>query len=289
MMRATRAALAGVALLVLTVAAPSSVAAEASEMEILDMYLEQFDTWRGAQGVGVEMVQDRCHRTGGTEDTSKLPPLASLDSTNDLMFQHARWHGEHGRFLEPVFTWSDSDPYGLEFLEYHRDLILTYGDWRLLNGHPALVAWDPMTPIPASLAYPVDLPCRARESEDPKIALPTYLTVAGGTNGSPFWGYAALCEIPDANRLGKTIEGSWYHADVHLTIGGDMADAGLTLRDPVFWPWHVHVQSIYETWMTCEPPQVAAASDPAPRETPGFGLPLALLGVLAMARVTKRK
>ncbi len=263
-------------------------AAAVSEMAILDSYLENFDTYRGAHDVWVTMVYDRCHRNGGTEDTSKLPLVASVDATNDLMFQHAKWHGDQGRFLEPVYTWSDSDPYGIEFLEYHRDLIVTYEDWRALHDYPVLVSWDPMTPIPEEFAYPVAMPCLKRATETPGIALPSFLTVGGGSDGSPFWGYTALCDIPDANRLGKTIEGSWYHADVHLTIGGDMAEAGLTLRDPIFWPWHKHVQGIYDTWMACASLQLDAQSGAQAKATPGVALPVGLIAVLwASGRVRR--
>ncbi len=277
-----RGASAWFAVLVL-LAAPASVQAAPTEMEILDQYLEQFDTYRGHGPVWVKTVYDRCLRTGGGEDTSKVPGVASLDATNDLMFQHAKWHGTRGFFLEPVFTYSDSDPYGTEFIEYHAELIRTYADWRALHGYPELVAWDPIAPIPPAYAYPVELPCKARTSEDPQIAVPSYLTIPGGDATSPFWGYTALCQIPDLNRLGKTIEGSWYHADVHLAIGGDMADAGLTLRDPIFWPWHTHVQQIVETWETCAPTQLAQEAGPAAKNAPGVGL-LAGLALLLAAR-----
>lgn len=252
-------------------------------MEILDLYLEQFDTWRGAQGIWTPLVVDRCLRNGGTEDSSKLPVVASVDSTNDLMFQHAAWHGEQGGFLEPVYTWSDSDRYGLEFLEYHRDLVATYDEWRVMNGYPALVPWDPSTPIPDAYAYAVAAPCLERESEDPQVAMPSFLTVEGGSDLSPFWEYTSLCEIPDANRLGKTIEDSWYHAEVHLTIGGDMAEAGLTLRDPIFWPWHVHVQGIYDSWMACPLSVADPVHDQGTNEAPGFPLATPVLATLGLA------
>lgn len=264
----------------LVIAAPG-VDAQQTEMEILDLYLEQFDTYRGAEGVWVNTVYDRCQRTGGTEQTAGLVPVASADATNDLLFQHARWHGERGRLIEPVFTWSDSDPYGIDFLEYHRDLVVTYEGWRAMNGYTVLPAWDPATPIPAEFAYDVGLPCKARESDAPGIVLPTFLTAGGGEAESPFWGYRALCDIPDANRLGKTIEGSWYHADVHLTIGGDMADAGTTLRDPIFWPWHKHVQGIYDAWSACPPLQEDAAGSQA---APAAALPLLGLVLVLVAR-----
>ncbi len=141
-----------------------------------------------------------------------------------------------------------------------------------------------MTPIPEAFAYPVDVPCRARESENPGVPLPSFLTVSGGNETSPFWGYTALCQIPDANRLGKTIEGSWYHADVHLAIGGDMADAGLTLRDPIFWPWHVHVQDIYESWLACASLPLDEADHPEAKEAPGPMLPVLFLVLVWVAR-----
>ncbi len=260
-------------------------------MEILDRFLEQFDTYRGAESVWVSLVYDRCHRNGGTEDSSKIPLVTSVDSTNDLMFQHAKWHGDQGRFLEPVYTWSDSDAYGVEFLEYHRALVVTYDDWRVMNGYPPIVPWDPLTPIPEAYAYRVEAPCLKRESENPQVALPTYLTVEGGSDASPFWGYTSLCEIPDSNRLGKTIEGSWYHADVHLTVGGDMAEAGYTLRDPLFWPWHAHVQGLYDTWMACAGPATTDGNDrpgAEARATPGLPATTLLLAVLWLARTTHR-
>lgn len=270
-------------------AASPAPAAASDEMAILDAYLAQFDKpVYVADEEAPSPIVDRCHRHGGQEDVARLPLGAGAAATNDLMFQHSEWHGERGRFTEPVFTWSDSDPYGRHFIEYHADLLRTYVDWRAANGHAPLAPWDPMTPIPDSLAYPVEPPCRARESNDPRIPLPTFLTVEGGTDGSPFWGYTALCDIPDLNRLGKTIEGSWYHADVHLTIGGDMAEAALTLRDPVFWPWHAHVQGIVETWQACQALEVEGDGARETRETPGLALPGALTALAVVACFRKR-
>lgn len=250
---------------------PTAAGQMVDEMAILDEYLARFDTWRGAEGVGTTVVFDRCHRNGGTEESSKVPVTTSADATNDLMFQHAKWHGDHGGFLEPVYTWSDSDPYGIEFLEYHGNLVRTYNDWRVSQGHAVLTPWDPMTPIPPDHAYDVAAPCLARKSGDPQVALPSFLTTTGGSDRSPFWGYTSLCQIPDANRLGKTIEDSWYHADVHLSIGGDMAEAGFTLRDPIFWPWHAHVQGIHDAWTGCTTNVTVEAADPASRDAPGGG------------------
>lgn len=285
-------AVAGIGLLVAALAVASSAKASAAtaEMDIVDEYLSQFDKVATYEDTQASMVQDRCHRTGGPEQGATLPQGGGTAATNGLMFQHVEWHGERGRFMEPAFTWSDSDSYGQDFIEFHAALISTFEDWRVLHGYGPLEPWDPMTPIPEAFDYPVGPPCEARINEDPRIALPTFLTVKGGNETSPFWEYQSLCEFPDANRLGKTMEASQYHAAVHNTVGGDMEAAGLTLRDPVFWAWHSFLEGVHTEWQACgqQAMEDATASETAERSTPSVNFPLVVVAIGFVALVRRQ-
>ena len=39
-----------------------------------------------------------------------------------------------------------------------------------------------------------------------------------------------------------------YHANVHNAAGGHMPDADTSPSDPIFWPFHALLVSIYERW-----------------------------------------
>lgn len=159
------------------------------------------------------------------------PAHCSRDSSNNVhLDQHFLWH-------------STTFP-STSFLVFHHQLVHTYEAWRSANGHPALVSWDPSTPMPASFA--VHAGCPARSTSNPGIATPTWATVAGGATPAPIHGHHRLCEFRDEVQLGQSLVG--WHDGTHVAVSGDMSSTMLAPRDPIFWAWHRYVDDIYHTW-----------------------------------------
>ena len=297
------------------------------EQTILDRYLHQFDRYPNLP---------YCARMGGQEMTADgpgLPPSANhYNLTNSLLDEHMRWHVRHARLLNATGYADDNNTAGLEFVMMHRSMLKSYDDWRVANGAQPLAPWDPVTRIPPELSYNVTYPCHARASEFPGVRLPAWLTVAGGNETSPIFQYTSLCQFQTLNRLGKELDEEGreallhaeglvgsppprppnYHAQVHLGVGGDMADASISMRDPVFWAWHEYLDSHTRHWETAcghcgqaadyemaAMPGMAHEAGPAcgaarpdaflpAKSTPGFGV-IAIVVVLGwLVRTTRR-
>lgn len=105
--------------------------------------------------------------------------------------------------------------------------------------------------------------------------LPSFWKTAVGTTSDPW--YAAGC--PDQNRvktctvstkkslkdytlrqLGESIESGQYrtdfqvnyHALAHIAASDDMSDPATSMRDPIFWSWHSHLDSILTQWQALQ-------------------------------------
>ena len=67
------------------------------------------------------------------------------------------------------------------------------------KGYLPVSSWDPSTPIPDSLAHDVKLEGLRETSNpssvDPLCKTPTWLTVAGGSDKDPTYGYTALYQF----------------------------------------------------------------------------------------------
>jgi hypothetical protein len=151
--------------------------------------------------------------------------------------EHGDWHRAHTPGVPG---------HGQHFLEFHREYIGKYDRWRRANGVPPIPLWDPSTPIPA------EVPHGARVSSNPvsrngAVRKPTWLRRSGGSAFDPVWGHSNLRQFRNAEELGSAIDSGW-HGSVHNTIGGDMANAAVAPRDPVFWRWHKFIDSIWLNW-----------------------------------------
>jgi hypothetical protein len=159
----------------------------------------------------------------------------------DVPNVHHRWHGKPA-----------GENYGQAFLQFHRDFVAAYDDWRVAHGYERVVAWDPSTPIPPADAHP------GRSSDDPSsidplCKKPPWLTREGGTDSErdPVFGARRLADYTSANQLGEAIDSQYaltWHNRVHQTIGGDMADSMRVPYDPIFWPWHRYIDDIWKDY-----------------------------------------
>ncbi len=109
-------------------------------------------------------------------------------------------------------------------------------------------------------------------------SLPSWYTVEGGTDADPW--FAAGCPVDfdggggttcsastktelgdySLRELGESIESGWYrddyrvnyHALGHVAASGDMGDPRTSMRDPIFWAWHGHIDQILRAWRTTQ-------------------------------------
>lgn len=263
----------------------SPAATEAPELGIVGAFLAETDS--------PLVMGDHCRRHGGVQTTEDLPALDAPWPvwTNGHLYEHVSWHFRHLSIERAVFSLGPEDRYGDEFVAFHREMIAHYDAWREAYGHEPVATWDPALPIPPEFAYPASAGCRARDHDDVNLPAPTWATIAGGEKRDPLWNHTALCQFADVNELGKSID--WgYHGDVHAAVGGDMDNALVSPRDPVFWAWHkfldVEIFQTYERECIGEPATLASASAPlegSARAVPGptpFMLVLGLAGALVL-------
>jgi Common central domain of tyrosinase len=117
------------------------------------------------------------------------------------------------------------------------------------NGAAGLPTWwAPDTgQTAADLWFEAGCPARATE-----FSMTTTSTCAADTKTS-FSDY-------NLRELGESIESGLYatdfmvnyHALAHVAASGDMANPATSMRDPVFWAWHKHIDSILTSWQATQ-------------------------------------
>jgi hypothetical protein len=160
--------------------------------------------------------------------------------------EHGDWHHSHNP--------SQAD-YGESFLSFHQQYIGRFDQFRQQNGFFPLVSWDPSTEIPADVPHDAILEGPRSTNfpfqVDAACKTPTWLTVAGGSDSDPIYGYNSLCQFRSLDELGRAIDSGW-HGTVHNTIGGDMADPHVSPIDPIFFRWHKWIDNIRTAWLACQ-------------------------------------
>ncbi len=209
-------------------------------------------------------VHEKLGRAGLDDLPSRVPdpsgaipdagPCVHEDCHNAVVLTHIRWHLQRSaqqdsisRFTTlPTAPHPDADPYGEEWLRFHRRIVREYDAWRLSNGYPTIPKWDPAKPYPTGFDLPSGFP--ARNASWTGVPIPSWATVAGGIEPDPVYGYTRLAEFPTANRLGKSLDFSW-HLGVHGRVGGTMEDIGPAPDDPLFWAFHKFIeQEVFARW-----------------------------------------
>jgi len=178
-----------------------------------------------------------------TEDELGWEYFGGDPANSPKMQEHMDWHTapeNQGR----------TGNYGERFLDFHRDYVGKFDTFRIGKGLLPVSGWDPATPIPPDLDHPhVLMSARSTSNPaaiNPACVTPTWLTLAGGTQPDPLYGYTKLGQFQSLDQLGRSIDDGW-HGSVHNTIGGDMASF-MSPIDPVFWRWHKWIDNIRASW-----------------------------------------
>ena len=114
------------------------------------------------------------------------------------------------------------------FVAWHQHFLAELETWLVNNGGSQFVPlpyWDPAKPIPAQLN---------KSNTNVNMALPKNLRPA------------ALKKVNSYSVLnGRLIP---YHGAVHDALGGQMPNPNTSPSDPIFWPFHSFLVSVYERW-----------------------------------------
>ncbi len=114
------------------------------------------------------------------------------------------------------------------FVAWHQHFLAELETWLVNNGGSQFVPlpyWDPAKPIPAQLN---------KSNSTVNMPLPKNLRPA------------ALKKVNSYNVLnGRLIP---YHGAVHDALGGQMPNPNTSPSDPIFWPFHSFLVSVYERW-----------------------------------------
>ena len=161
------------------------------------------------------------------------------------MKEHMDWH-------EKMENKTKVGNYGERFLLFHKQYIEKFDNFRKSKRYLPLSSWNPARKIPDWLAHEGYIEKRLTDdptAANPKCETPTWLTLVGGTDPDPKYGYTALYQFQSLDELGWAIDakyGSWHNL-VHNTIGGDMKQLHSPI-DPIFWPWHKWIDEIRAAW-----------------------------------------
>lgn len=114
------------------------------------------------------------------------------------------------------------------FLAWHQHFLAELETWLVNNGGSQFVPlpyWDPSKPIPAQLD---------KGNNNVNMPLPKNLRPA------------ALKKINSYNVIDHRMVP--YHGAVHDALGGQMPNPDTSPSDPIFWPFHAFLLSVYERW-----------------------------------------
>ena len=114
------------------------------------------------------------------------------------------------------------------FLTWHQHFLAELETWLANNNQAKFIPfpyWNPAKPIPAQLN---------KNNTNVNMPLPTNLKPT------------ALKTISSYSILTSRIVP--YHGTVHNALGGNMPNPDTSPSDPIFWPFHAFLVSVYERW-----------------------------------------
>ena len=154
-----------------------------------------------------------------TQDLAKLRQLLDnyINSTNDPVAEHKK----AGKKMSMMI-------HSTGFLAWHQYFVAKLEHWLVTNNNANFVPlpyWDPADSIPSQLN---------KNNNNVNKPLPANLR------------QPALAQIASYTALTNLILP--YHADVHNNAGGNMPNTEKSPADPIFWPFHSFLISVYEQW-----------------------------------------
>jgi hypothetical protein len=184
----------------------------------------------------------------------------------DMHTFHANWHQNNRdpqRPAAPDANWGTNLRFGNDFLQMHHEMVKAKdNEQKFFMHHSSIVSWfqsknydlpnewNPLTPIPAELAFNPADPSLRRRTNNPQFFLPKYFTVQGigaGENAEPITGAKKLADFQNLNQLGCCI--IYPHNAWHGTIGGAMNFFNTAIDDPIFYfGVHWHIDKVFDVY-----------------------------------------
>lgn len=180
----------------------------------------------------------------------KFSALHDQFMTPEHLQHHAKWHEENGS------GGTRGKGSGQLFMLFHHWMMVEMSDFAKAHGANELSPspiWDPTKAIPPEIHNRK----ATRDNTDPKIRLPTWLTldkkaktVAPGdiSAAAGMYDVKSLHDIKTLDDLGRVLGTSGYHGSAHNKIGGTMATFG-SPQDPIFFGWHGHLDDLMMGWL----------------------------------------
>ncbi|MFO1095868.1 MAG: tyrosinase family protein [Planctomycetaceae bacterium] len=208
---------------------------------------------------------------------------------HNMYLFHRDWHQTNRDPTPPTAPnpdWGVDLMFGRNFLQMHHEMVkATDGEAKFFMMHSSLVSWymqkgydlppewNPLTPIPAGLAYAPDpdvYPQEIRDtiaeaahqdgttlqawltrtSQNPQFQLPKYFTrdgVSFGESGEPYTGARKLADFKNVNQLGCCMV--FPHNTWHGRIGGAMQSTWTAIADPIFYfGVHWNVDRVFDEY-----------------------------------------
>lgn len=183
--------------------------------------------------------------------------------------EHIYWH----QFVGGGTDWR-------QFLAWHGYFLRRFDQWRTEFGYATVAPWYPGRPLPTGPAFDHDPSLRLPSFDPSANRIPTYFTIAGGTD-MDFGGQKKLADYSSLADFSGSFEGS-YHGQVHCNIGtslggffatsgpgfGSMCKAS-SPKDPMFWRWHGFIDTMYRNF--CRLSGISCSSGPDPASDPWMG------------------
>lgn len=184
----------------------------------------------------------------------------------DMHTFHANWHQNNRdprRPNSPDANFGTTLNFGNNFLQMHHEMVKAKdNDQKFFMHHSSIVSWfqsmnynlpqewNPLSPIPAELAFnPKDQSLR-RTTNNPLFSLPKYFTLEGivaGESPEPITGAKKLADFKNLNQLGCCIV--YPHNAWHGAIGGAMLYFNTAIDDPIFYfGVHWHIDKVYDAY-----------------------------------------
>ena len=157
---------------------------------------------------------------------------------------HSAWHRD---WMPGVIN------FGVTFFDFHREFVNRFNRWRQEFGYRPIQSWNPGTPLPVG----ADVNHSSRNATYVLTPLPSWFTLAGGSATRPSSGTACdstigqndLLDFLSRDLLGCAINKP-MHSSVHNNIGGSMASTLNSPLDPIFWRWHLYMDTVSQAWLT---------------------------------------
>lgn len=160
--------------------------------------------------------------------------------TPEILAEHANGH-----------AWHQSNEGFFSFHHLFLNKLEAYLTANGLGRFVPLPMWKPNTQIPAEFLV-LDPLVSGALNPNPNKAIPANLV--------------NVCSQPFDTADALAAATNPWHGDVHIAVGGAMANISTSPGAPIFWLWHGFLDDLYHTYQACTTPRADVTADLAPAD-----------------------